>query len=148
MWISIKITLKFVPRGPINNIIALVQIMAWCQPSDKPLSELMIVSLLMHIYVTWPQWVKSTFVQGRLGGIGLLNQCWSSSIPPSNVTKGTVLNPRVQSCQFILDISRSPVDFQWVSWKYLAVTWQVCTEALKGHRVVWKIEIYYLIRMT
>ena len=23
-----------------------------------------------------------------------------------------------------------------------------CTEALKGHRVVWKIEIYYLIRMT
>ena len=22
------------------------------------------------------------------------------------------------------------------------------TEALKGHRVVWKIEIYYLIRMT
>ena len=24
----------------------------------------------------------------------------------------------------------------------------VCTEALKGHRVVWKIEIYHLIRMT
>ena len=24
----------------------------------------------------------------------------------------------------------------------------VSTEALKGHRVVWKIEIYYLIRMT
>ena len=24
----------------------------------------------------------------------------------------------------------------------------VITEALKGHRVVWKIEIYYLIRMT
>ena len=24
----------------------------------------------------------------------------------------------------------------------------ISTEALKGHRVVWKIEIYYLIRMT
>ena len=28
VWISIKISLKFVPKGPINNIPALVQIMA------------------------------------------------------------------------------------------------------------------------
>ena len=28
-WISIKISLKFVPKGPIDNIPALVQIMAW-----------------------------------------------------------------------------------------------------------------------
>ena len=27
-WISIKISLKFVPKGPINNIPALVQVMA------------------------------------------------------------------------------------------------------------------------
>ena len=32
VWISIKISLKFVPKGPINNIPALVQIMAWRQP--------------------------------------------------------------------------------------------------------------------
>ena len=38
-WISIKISLKFVSRGPINNISALVQIMAWRRPGDKPLSE-------------------------------------------------------------------------------------------------------------
>ena len=38
--ISIKISLKFVPKGPINNIPALVQIMAWRRPRDKPLSEL------------------------------------------------------------------------------------------------------------
>ena len=37
--ISIKISLKFIPKGPINNIPALVQIMAWRQPGDKPLSE-------------------------------------------------------------------------------------------------------------
>ena len=29
---SIKISLKFVPKGPINNIPALVQIMAWRRP--------------------------------------------------------------------------------------------------------------------
>ena len=28
VWISIEILLKFVPRGPINNILALVQIKA------------------------------------------------------------------------------------------------------------------------
>ena len=49
-WILINISLKFVPKGPINTILVLVQIMAWCQPGDKPLSEPMMVSLLMHIY--------------------------------------------------------------------------------------------------
>ena len=37
--ILINISLKFVPKGPINNIPALVQIMAWHQPGDNPLSE-------------------------------------------------------------------------------------------------------------
>ena len=37
--ISIKISLKFVPKGQINNILALVWIMAWRRPGDKPLSE-------------------------------------------------------------------------------------------------------------
>ena len=55
--ISIKISLKFVPKGPINNIPALVQIMAWHRSGDKPLSEPMMVSLLTHICVTRPQWV-------------------------------------------------------------------------------------------
>ena len=37
--ISIKISLKFVLKVPIYNIPALVQIMAWRRPGDKPLSE-------------------------------------------------------------------------------------------------------------
>ena len=57
-WISLKISLKFVPKGPVNNIPALVQIMAWRRPGDKPLSEPMMVSLLTHIYVTRPQWAN------------------------------------------------------------------------------------------
>ena len=56
-WIYIKISLKFVPKSPINNIPALVQIMAWRRSGDKPLSESMMVSLLTHICVTRPQWV-------------------------------------------------------------------------------------------
>ena len=58
VWISIKISLMFVPRGPINNIPALVQLTPWCWIGDKLLSEPMMVSLLMHICATWPQWVK------------------------------------------------------------------------------------------
>ena len=53
--ISIKISLKFVPKGPMNDIPALVQIMAWRRPGDKPLSEPRMVSLLTHICVTRPQ---------------------------------------------------------------------------------------------
>ena len=60
--ILIKISLKFVPKGLINNIPALVQIMAWRRPGDKPLSEAMMVSLLMHICVTRPQWVNQGVV--------------------------------------------------------------------------------------
>ena len=56
VWISIKISLKFVPKGPINNIPALVKIIAWRRSGDKPLSEPMMVRLPTHICVTRPQW--------------------------------------------------------------------------------------------
>ena len=39
VWFSIKISLKFVHKVPINNFPALVQIMAWRRTGDKPLSE-------------------------------------------------------------------------------------------------------------
>ena len=45
----------------MNNIPALVQIMAWRRPGDKPLSEPMMVSLLTHICVTRPQWVNGAW---------------------------------------------------------------------------------------
>ena len=61
--ISIEISLKFVPKGPINNIPALVQIMAWRRSGGKPLSEPMMVILLTHI--CRPQWVNSPGQNGR-----------------------------------------------------------------------------------
>ena len=58
VWTSLQISLKFVPKFRISNIPALVQIMAWHRPGNKPLSEQMMVSLLMHICITQPQWVN------------------------------------------------------------------------------------------
>ena len=55
VWIPIWISLTFVPKGQINNIPALVQIMDWRRPGDKPLSEPMMVRL------PTPQWVNKDF---------------------------------------------------------------------------------------
>ena len=40
--ITMKISLKFVPRSPIDNKPALVQVMAWRRTGDKPLPEPML----------------------------------------------------------------------------------------------------------
>ena len=59
--IYIKISLKFVFKVRINNIPALIQIMAWRRPGDKPLCEPMMVRIPTHLCVTQPQWVKRIF---------------------------------------------------------------------------------------
>ena len=88
VWIAIKISLKFVPKGPINNIPALVQIMAWRRPDDKPLSEPMMVSLPTHICVTRPQCVKDwklfirpilTWRLGTKDSATTVAVCWKNS---------------------------------------------------------------------
>ena len=61
VWISIKILLKFVPEVPIYDIPALVKIIAWHPPRDKPLSEPMMVSLLTYVCITRPQWVRQQY---------------------------------------------------------------------------------------
>ena len=79
VWISIKISLKLVPKDPINKIPALFQIMAWRRPGDKPLSEAMLVSLLTQKCVTQPQWVNPS----RTGSFyidGLMQERCSSSV--------------------------------------------------------------------
>ena len=74
--ISIKISLKFVPKGPINNIPALLQIMAWRRSGDKPLSEPMTVRLLTHICVTRPQ------------GFSNMDFDWLATVLPANQMSG------------------------------------------------------------
>ena len=43
--ITIQISLKLVPKSPINNKPALVQVMAWHRTGDKPLPEPMMTRL-------------------------------------------------------------------------------------------------------
>ena len=66
-WIPMKISLKFVPQGPINNIPALVQIMAWRWPGDKPLSGPMMDN---YIFTTF---------------------CWSTSLTHMYAPKPTMI---------------------------------------------------------
>ena len=58
--IAIQISLKLVPRSPIDNKLALVHVMAWCQTGDKPLPEQMMTSSLTHICGTRGIWIKPT----------------------------------------------------------------------------------------
>ena len=64
--ISISISLKFVPKGSINNFPALVEIMAWRLPGDKPLSEPTVFSLLTHVLVKRPQWVNLIWMRAKV----------------------------------------------------------------------------------
>ena len=54
-WISIKIWPKFVPKGLINNILALIHTVDWHRQGDKPLSEPVMISFRTHICVTRPR---------------------------------------------------------------------------------------------
>ena len=69
--IAIKIWLLFFPKLRINNIPALVQIMAWHRPGDNPLSQPMMVSFLIYICITWLRWVNSCCGEFILGNIKL-----------------------------------------------------------------------------
>ena len=59
----------FFPKGPTNHQSALVELMAWCQTRNKPLSKQMMTHL-MHKYAPrphteaetkWPQFSRQHF---------------------------------------------------------------------------------------
>ena len=95
--ISIKFSLKFVTKGPINNIPALVQIMAWRRPGDKPLSEPVMVSLLTHIYVTRPQWVNEKLIISTKISLKFVPVCPLSNKPVLvQEANGNIITPSRQ----------------------------------------------------
>ena len=75
VWISTKTSQKFVPEFQINNIPAMVQIMAWHQLGNKPLSEVMMVRLLTHMCVTRLQWVSQFTPFCHFPNFTLSNKC-------------------------------------------------------------------------
>ena len=44
LWTSNTLSLKYVPYGLFGDMSALVQIIAWCRTSNKPLSDLMMIT--------------------------------------------------------------------------------------------------------
>ena len=93
VWISFQISQKFVPAGPINNIPALVQVMAWHWTGNKTLSEPMMVGLLMHISFTWPQWVKGPLLF-RMKQTLFFNCILSPAIITENNTHNRAIHTR------------------------------------------------------
>ena len=77
--------------------------MAWRRPGDKPLSDPMMVSVLTHICVTWPQWVKLS-CQNILASTSkchnLLSRYWS--ILFNNLTIYRRINVQAISLTFLL----------------------------------------------
>ena len=57
---NILISMKFIPKGPINNIRTVVQIMAWRRSGDNPLFEPMMVRSMTHICPTRSRSVKTS----------------------------------------------------------------------------------------
>ena len=88
--ILIKISLKLIPKGSINNIPALVQIMAWRRPGDKPLSEPMMV--FRRIYASLglnelncdlkrPLEIRRSLVNWSRSSDSRTRTCWMGSMP-------------------------------------------------------------------
>ena len=82
--ISIQIPLKFVPKDPIDNKSALVQIMAWCRPGNKPLPEPMLTQFADNYMWHWRRWVKgkpnggSDYIQKDEKGKAITPTAWLS----------------------------------------------------------------------
>ena len=48
--ISIEISQDFIPKGPVDNLAALVQVIAWRRTGDKPLPEPRLTLIHWYIY--------------------------------------------------------------------------------------------------
>ena len=72
---NLLILWKCVPKGPINNIPALVQIMAWRRPCNQPFTEPMVASLLTNICITRPQSVNKLFISAPKTDLRYSRRC-------------------------------------------------------------------------
>ena len=111
--ILIKISLKFVPRGPIDNNPALVQIMTWHRPGDKPLSEPMIVRLPTYVCLSeLINWHSAQFFAERINCFlgfdyigATISKDYFQKFPIDRVTRSPiVLSPTSIGFYLYLDI--------------------------------------------
>ena len=62
IWIANTISLKYVPWGLIDDMLAWVQIMAWRRPGDKSLSKTMLTQVTDAYMRHWGGWVNGSCV--------------------------------------------------------------------------------------
>ena len=74
-YVLIRVSLKFVPKGPINNIPVLIQIMAWCGSGDKPLSE----PMLIQFTDTYVALGRDELTHRPLGDVAVISQAYFSN---------------------------------------------------------------------
>ena len=121
--ISTKNSLKFVPKGLINNIPALVLIMAWHRPGDKLLSEPMLVRSLTHICVTRPQWVKLCFCLELEWVINYITQKTADVITFPCLIWVNLCQQKVTQFTFLEQFMDTDVNKMYMS-KYMNTNWQ------------------------
>ena len=96
VWIPFEISLKFVPKGQINNIPSLVQIMAWCRPGSKPLFEPIIASwvekntndIILRVTCVWDQHsilIPRCKIYIRPGCHKLISRAWIRNLVPQQI---------------------------------------------------------------
>ena len=121
MYVPIKISMKFVPKGSINIIPALFQIMTWRRPGDKPLSEPMVISLPTHICVTRPQWVKMSICIVFKHTLEInIHQCFTFDTPVSMKWRYVVF----------YDVSDVPRNVILPTYCHMMTSWQTLSALL------------------
>ena len=78
--ILIKISLKFVPKGPINNTSALVQVMAWRRIGDKPLPEPLLTQFTWRIYAALGGDELIKIASQKIGYLVVIAICWNGGL--------------------------------------------------------------------
>ena len=112
----------------VNNMPALVKIMAWRRQGDKPISEPKMVILLIHICFTRPQWVNIMYiychtgnVPARLSQFKLFHWYWPN-VPNNDLMWWHYVFAT------IIHLYRRHVYLWKIKCIYLFVTWRVCQE--------------------
>ena len=143
--------MKFVPKGPINNILALVQKMAWRRPGDKPLSEPMMISLLTHICVIRPQWVKQGPVFVKKNCALFIQSFWLSVIHFVNLVERMSMAycpircSKRLSLDNILGKNRDRNTIPYTNHLMLSTYWRhIITSARKGSNTISRTSEYGL----
>ena len=128
--ILFKISLKFVPLGPVNNIPVLVQLMAWRRPGDKPLSEPMIV-VYQCIYASLG---RNELREISINKILLTKMDFKSWFWPLPIIWDWWISlTRVQNCEalfFVIISLKKLLNKQWVTllviWDEMTPMWRQC----------------------